>query len=201
MRRVEALKAKVAKNSRAQPTKRDAILKAMLHVVVEGGFHEAPMSAISKRAGASAGVIYHHFRSKQEIIEALYEQVRERKTAGILKGYQPGMEARAAFLLVWTNMYDFYRRHKREMRFMEQYRNAGFPCVPEESLWTADERDLMVRFRRRSDGGELMDWPPEVMEQMSVGLAERLASLPRKLSAVDLRAVGEAVWESIRAKD
>ena len=187
--------------TKRNPGKRDAILAAMLDVVVEGGFHEAPMSAIAKRAGASAGVIYHHFASKQEIIDVLYAQVREIKTAGILKGYRPEMESRDAFLLVWTNMYHFYRKHKREMRFVEQYLNAGFACVPEESLWTAEERDLMRRFRRRSEGGELRDWPPAVLEQMSVGLAERLAKLPVKLSAGDLRAVGEAVWESIRARD
>jgi AcrR family transcriptional regulator len=44
----------------AQPNKRNAILNAMLDVVVERGFHEATMSLISERAGASAGVIYHH---------------------------------------------------------------------------------------------------------------------------------------------
>ena len=190
-----------ARDSRtAGRSKREAILAAMLDVVVEGGFHEAPMSVISKRAGASAGVIYHHFASKQDIIEALYAQVRAIKTAGILKGYKPEMESRTAFLLVWTNLYEFHRRHKREMRFVEQYRNAGFACVPEESLWTAEEQDLMQRFRSRRDGGELMDWPPEVMQEMSVGLVERLAKLPGKLSAAELRAVGEAVWESIRAK-
>lgn len=42
-------------------TKREAILHAALDLVVEGGFHTAPMSAIGRRAKASAGVIYHHF--------------------------------------------------------------------------------------------------------------------------------------------
>ena len=189
------------KQKKAKPGKREAILEAMLDVVVEGGFHEAPMSLISQRAGASAGVIYHHFASKQEIIEALYERVRALKTAGILKGYKPGMDAEAAFLLVWTNMYGFYRRHKREMRFLEQYQNAGFACAPEESFWTPEEHDLMQRFRGRKQGGELKDWPPAVMQEMTVGLAERLAKMPGKLGARELREIGLAAWESVRAED
>ena len=179
-------------------SKREAILEAMLDVVVEGGFHEAPMSVIARRAGASAGVIYHHFASKQEIIDALYVGVRAIKSAGIMKGYKPGMAAEEGFLLVWTNMYGFYRRHKREMRFLEQYQNAGFVCAPDETFWTPEEHDLMRRFRGRGQGGELKDWPPAVMQEMTAGLAERLAKMPEKLGARELREIGLAAWESVR---
>ena len=49
-----------------QANKREAILNAMLDVVAERGFHEAPMSLVSERSGASAGVIYHHFENKEQ---------------------------------------------------------------------------------------------------------------------------------------
>src|ERR1019366_10204574 len=58
--------------SKVKPTKREAILDATLDVVVERGFHEAPMSLISERSGASRGVIYAHFESKEEIVQALH---------------------------------------------------------------------------------------------------------------------------------
>jgi TetR/AcrR family transcriptional regulator, repressor of fatR-cypB operon len=75
--------------AKPKPNKRDAILNAMLDVVAERGFHEAPMSLIAERSGASAGVIYHHFASKEAIIQALYERVRELKRASLLAGYPP----------------------------------------------------------------------------------------------------------------
>jgi AcrR family transcriptional regulator len=90
-----------------RPSKREAILNAMLDVVAERGFHEAPMSLIAERSGASAGVIYHYFESKEAIIQALYERVRELKRAGLLQGYSPEMDAKEAFILVWSNWYDF----------------------------------------------------------------------------------------------
>jgi AcrR family transcriptional regulator len=40
--------------SAIRANKRDAILDAMLDVAVERGFHEAPMSLIAERSGASA---------------------------------------------------------------------------------------------------------------------------------------------------
>ena len=61
---------------RPKPSKRDAILDAMLDIVVERGFHDAPMFLIVQRSGASAGFIYHYFSSKEEIIHAVYESIR-----------------------------------------------------------------------------------------------------------------------------
>ena len=178
-------------------TKRDAILNAMLDVVVERGFHEAPMSLIAERSGASAGVIYHHFASKEEIIQALYDRVKATKLESILEGYSPEMDAKDAFILAWTNTYRFYRQHQRELRFLDQYEAAGFVCRPEESAAAEFER----RFRSRSKGGVLNGLPPEVIQEMTLGLAGRLAKQPRALGAAVLRKVAEKLWESVRAED
>jgi AcrR family transcriptional regulator len=188
--------------SKSKPTKRDAILNAMLDVVVERGFHEAPMSLVSKRSGASAGVIYHHFASKEEIIQALYERVRTLKRASLLEGYSPEMDAKHAFILVWTNTYHFYRKHLRELRFLDQYENAGFVCRPDKNSRPDRERtEFERRFRSRSKGGVLNDLPPEVIQELTLGLAARLAKQPRKLGPSVLRSVAEKVWEAVRATD
>ena len=182
-------------------SKRDAILDAMLEVVVEQGFHEAPMSLISERSGASAGVIYHHFSSKQEIIEALYQRIRALKRDSFLAGYSPEMEAREAFIQLWMNLYNFYRKHLREMRFLEQYESAGFACAPHEASMDREEAHIFRRFQGRSQGGVLKDWPLEVLQELTIGLVERLARRPRKLTQAVLRDVGATVWEAVRAND
>lgn len=188
--------------SQVKPNKRDAILNAMLDVVAERGFHEAPMSLISERSRASAGVIYHHFASKEEIIQALYDQVRALKRASLLEGYRPEMDAKEAFIQVWTNTYRFYRKHLRELRFLDQYESAGFVCLPDKTsqpdkLRTEFER----RFRARSKGGVLNELPPTVIQELTLGLAARLAKQPRNLAPRVLRNVAEKVWESVRATE
>lgn len=186
--------------SKAKPTRRDVILDAMLDVVVERGFHEAPMSLIEKRSGASAGVIYHHFASKEEIIQALYERVRALKRASLLEGYSPDMDAKDALIQVWTNTYHFYRKHLRELRFLDQYETAGFHCRPDKNSNADQERtEFERRFRSRSKGGVLNELPREVIEELTLGLAARLAKQPRKLTPRVLRNVAEKVWESVRA--
>jgi len=185
--------------AKTKPTKREAILNAMLDVVVERGLHDAPMSLIAERSGASAGVIYHHFASKEEIIQALYERVHALKSASFLKGYSAGMEAEQAFLMLWNNAYHFYRKHSREMRFLEQYESAGFVCEVEADRLGAEGAEMQRRFRARAKGGVLNDWPGEVMGELTLGLVARLARLPQKLSPAVLREVGEKMWEAVRA--
>lgn len=182
-----------------KPNKRDAIVDAMLDLVVERGFHDAPMSVLARRAGASAGVIYHHFRSKDEIIQALYGRVSALKYASIFAGYSPELDPHEAFLLLWTNAYTFHREHRQELRFLEQYTAAGFPCQPAVA---PDDPNLLAfqqRFTPQSQGGVLRDLPPAVLEEMSIGLAIRLASLPDPLGSADLRLIAESVWEAVRA--
>ena len=180
--------------------KRDAILQAMLDVVVEGGFHDAPMSLIAERAGASPGVIYHHFRSKQQIIHDLYQQVHADQVAGYLKGYRPGMEAREAFLHVWKNVYAYCRKHVREMRFLEQCELAGFTCEPLETK-SPEQKEFARRFGSRSKGGVMKDWPDDLLNELTLNMVQRLARLPKRLPAPVLHEVAMAMWDAASAPD
>ncbi len=191
-----------AKLTKPKPSKRDAILAAMLDVVVEQGFHDAPMSLIAERAAVSAGLIYHHFPSKEAIIQALYERVVALKMESFLEGFSLEMEPKASFVQGWQNLYSFYRKHQKEMRFLEQYENAGFASPPTQGTTPPDERiaAFMRRFTNRSKGGVLNEWPLEVLQEMTIGLEARLAKLPRNLPTALLRAIAESMWEAIRAK-
>jgi AcrR family transcriptional regulator len=161
------------------------------------------MSLISERSGASAGVIYHHFASKEEIIQAVYERVRALKRTSLLEGYSPEMDAKEAFIRVSMNAYRFYRRHLRELRFLDQYESAGFVCtLPDKNSQPDQERGAFERrFSSRSKGGVLNDLPPEVIQELTFGLVARLAKQPRKLTPRVLRSVAEKVWEAVKATD
>jgi len=184
-----------------KPSKRDAILEAMLDLVVERGFHDAPMSLLSKQSGASAGVIYHYFGSKDEIIQALYEHIRTLKIEAFLGDFSPDQDPRETFLRGCLNVYNFYRKHKREMRFYDQYKHAGFACAPD--VKQEDERTTAYarRFSSKSKGGVLNEWPAEVLQEITLNLVIRLASQPRKLPEPLLLEIAEGIWQMVKAKE
>ena len=184
--------------SKEKSGKREVILNAMLDVVVERGFHEAPMSLISERSGASAGIIYHYFKSKEEIIGELYGRVRDMKRTRLLDGYTPEMKAKDAVTHVWINAYNFYKQHQRDMRFLEQCEAAAV-VVPLNKSVAPDPRqiDFERRFKGRSQGGVLADLPASVLHEITLGLAARLARQPGKLTRAEQSAVADRVWQFV----
>ena len=185
---------------KAKPSKRDAILDAMLDLVVERGFHDAPMSLVAQRSGASAGVIYHYFGSKEEIIQALYDRIRALKIEALIGDFSPVQDTRENFIQGCVKLYGFYRKHKREMRFYEQYEHAGFSCSTDAA--EADERVVAFarHFSNRSKGGVLNEWPIGVIEELTIGVVVRLAGRTRKLPESLLREIADGLWQMVKAK-
>jgi len=180
--------------------KRTAILDAMLDLVVERGFHAAPMSKLAKKSGASAGVIYHYFPSKEDIIHALYAKVKSEKRHFMLKGYSQDMDPAVGFQKVWINAYRFYRQQNRESRFLELYETSTFSrdVGNAETVSVGEARDQFVAtFRSRRDGGLFKNLPTPVLYEMSIGLALRLARRQEELRPPVLQKIASTVWKSL----
>jgi len=52
-----------------------AILDATLHLVAENGMHGMSMDAVAARAGVSKATIYRRWKSKEELVEGLLDQL------------------------------------------------------------------------------------------------------------------------------
>jgi AcrR family transcriptional regulator len=180
--------------------KKEAILKAMLDLIVERGFHNAPMSVLAKRSGASPGVIYHYFPSKDDLIHALYLRIASVKREVLLIGYSEEMTPREAFLHVWLNAYRFYRTHLRETRFLDQYLNSPYcsaAAAGETQHSDPNIARLLKLMRPRKKGGILKDLPPEAIHSLSFGLAANLAKAPKSFPAATLKYIAETAWTAI----
>jgi AcrR family transcriptional regulator len=180
--------------------KKAAILDAMLDLVVKRGLHDAPMSALTKRSGASPGVIYHYFPSKDKLIHAVFERVAATKHEAFFKGYSHAMSARASLLHIWLNAYRFYRTHRKEARFLDQYLNSPYCKAGEEDeSESADPtvKRIMKWMRPKKHGGVLKDLPPEALDSLTLGLAASLAKAPKDFSKETLTQIAETVWAAI----
>lgn len=64
-------------NEARSEARRGQILDAALACFAREGFHQTTMADIAREAGISAGAIYRHFRSKDDVIKASTEARRE----------------------------------------------------------------------------------------------------------------------------
>jgi AcrR family transcriptional regulator len=183
-----------------KPDKREAILKAMLDLVVERGFDNAPMSVLARRSGASPGVIYHYFPSKDDLIQAVYARVASIKHEVFFEGVSADESPRDALFTIWLNAYKFYRGHRKETRFLDQYLNSSHcgPGAESASDFANHESARILKWLRpKKKGGILKDLPPEAIQSLTLGLAASLAKAPRAFSTATLKSVAETVWDAI----
>jgi len=68
------------KASKSEKTK-EHIINTALKLFSEQGFEKTTMRAIAKEAGLSLGASYYHFRSKEELVLAFYQQTADTSAA------------------------------------------------------------------------------------------------------------------------
>jgi len=56
--------------------KRNAILDAATHLFAERGLTAAPTSEISKQAGVAEGTLFTYFKTRTDLINALYREIK-----------------------------------------------------------------------------------------------------------------------------
>jgi AcrR family transcriptional regulator len=60
--------------STAQEDKRRLILDAAVRVFARNGYHTSRVADIAEEAGVAHGLLYHYFRSKEELLETIFRE-------------------------------------------------------------------------------------------------------------------------------
>lgn len=65
-----------SKNNQTKGQRTERLLKDVgLDILVEQGFHDLKVTDVSKRAGLSAGVFYIYFKSKEELVSVIFDEL------------------------------------------------------------------------------------------------------------------------------
>jgi AcrR family transcriptional regulator len=183
--------------------KRSAILDAALELIAERGFHNTPVSMITEVSGVSAGIVYHYFDSKDELIQELYREVKLDMMQSITDGYSDDLSYRERFEQLWANSIRHVISHPDQARFMEQFENSSYlePTLPDAV--TIEVERIIGFYTNGVADGVLKDLPVPVLLSLSTGVAASL--LKQHLAGVlvlddDLSAVAAGgCWDAISA--
>jgi AcrR family transcriptional regulator len=106
--------------------KRDEIMGAALELIVEHGFHGAPMAMIAERAGVGAGTIYRYFENKDIMIHELYRDLEERIYPVLLEGYTREMPFRGQFVHLGTALLRYFIDNPLDFSYLEQFHHSPY---------------------------------------------------------------------------
>ena len=81
--------------------KRNAILDAATRLFAERGLTAAPTSEISKQAGVAEGTLFTYFRTKDDLISALYREIKLELADAMMSDFPRKKNVRTRLRHVW----------------------------------------------------------------------------------------------------
>ncbi|HEY0391987.1 MAG TPA: TetR/AcrR family transcriptional regulator [Solirubrobacterales bacterium] len=103
--------------SKAPPIdKRRQILDAAIRVFARQGFHSTRVSDIADEAGVAYGLVYHYFKSKDEVLNELFSERWSLLLSAIEESDQSGISPRAKLEAVAGFIVDSYRHDPELMK-------------------------------------------------------------------------------------
>lgn len=91
--------AKATKTQKGEQTKA-LILRTALEMLRERGYENTTMRAIAKEAGVSLGNAYHYFGSKEDLIQAFYQQTHNEHVTRSTRGLQEQLTLKERLLSI-----------------------------------------------------------------------------------------------------
>jgi AcrR family transcriptional regulator len=174
-----------------------AVRRALRVLVAERGFHGASMSAIAAEAGVATGTAYTHYASKDEVVLAAYFETKAELGAAAVAGLEPGMDAEERFRAIWLASYRHLAANPDHALFLLQvdcspYREAVHAAVTE-----GDDGPLTAEASSPEMAARLLPLPLEVLYELGLAPAVRLAAADARIPADSLDQIAGACWRAI----
>lgn len=175
------------------------VRRAFLELVAERGFH-ASMGAVATRAGVAAGTIYVHYASKNDLVVAVYREVKRDLGAAAVSGVPPEAPPADRFRVIWRNVLQHLTADPVRARFLIQVDASPSAHVAHAAAVQDGDDPLMAAAAAPDMVGLLVDLPAEYLYDLAFGPAVRLAARIGGASDLDRQATDsliDACWRSI----
>jgi AcrR family transcriptional regulator len=185
--------------------KRGDIIQASLDLIVEHGFHGAPMSMIAKKAGVGAGTIYRYFENKDVLITELHRELEEQLVATCTEGYSKEKPIRERFFYCGITLLRYFVAHPITFRFIEQYYNSpyGVALRRNKSSYKSSARTIFNDLFEQAKAEQIIkDLPLFVHAALVVGpivslVRDHILGVVELDDAIIMESI-EAIWDGIK---
>ncbi|MBN2894532.1 MAG: TetR/AcrR family transcriptional regulator [Campylobacterales bacterium] len=121
----------------------------------EAGFHATPTSRIAKLSGVATGTLFHHFASKEALINELYIYVKRRLREVLRHELDATLDFRAQLLRLWCTDVRWFLAHYDEFIFVRQYCDLHLIDARTKELLYQDFEPFIELFRSAIAAGAM----------------------------------------------
>ncbi len=104
--------------------KRKALMEAAIDLFSTQGFHATPTQQISDRAGVSAGTLFRYFRTKEDLIDALYSSIHRALADVVDEAIRPGIPVEEQIKNVKRQVLQWMFENPKQTLFFEQFTSS-----------------------------------------------------------------------------
>lgn len=180
-----------------------AIAKATFTLVEQTGLSGLTMAAIAREAHLATGTLYVYFKSKEELLVALYEQAKTETAASLMQGDDPALPMRTRFQRMWLNWLEHRLAHSAQVVFLEQYYNSPWFSEASRNLSARLIKDWVDLIEAAKAQQILKDVPTPLLINSFGGSVRETANLLRAgtlaRSDAHLAMAFGLCWDGIKA--
>ena len=100
--------------------KRNAILDAATRLFAERGLTAAPTSEISKQAGVAEGTLFTYFETKDDLINALYQEIKLELADAMMSDFPRKKNVRTRLRHVWDRYVNWGIANSKQRKALAQ---------------------------------------------------------------------------------
>jgi len=173
-----------------------AVRQALRTLVGQRGFHGASMSAIAAEAGVATGTAYTHYGSKDDLVLAAYLETKAELSAAVTTQIDPEADAAERFRGMWLASYRHLASKPGHARFLLQVDSSPYRARAYEAL--AREGDpILEQAATPALAARLLPLPLDVLYELGLAPAVRLAASGTELSDAELETISDACWRAV----
>lgn len=146
-------------------TKREHILAAALELFVANGFEKTPTSAISKAAGVATGTLFHHFKTKGDLIGTLYFELKMELRDRVFSKLQGSDNLKDILFSMASGMIEWSLESPGKFHFMVQFGESSL--IPSSTRERVEEAfgEISALLKSGIEKEIFYDLPEELMRR------------------------------------
>jgi TetR/AcrR family transcriptional repressor of multidrug resistance operon len=153
------------------------------------------MSAVAKAAGVATGTTYTHYASKDELVLAAYLETKAELHAAATAGLDAQDDPASRFRAIWLATYRHLSANQEHALFLLQVDASPYRADAHEASLAAAGDPLL---EQASDiAAQLQPLPLDVLYELGLAPAVRLAVTATGLSDQELTAAADACWRAV----
>jgi AcrR family transcriptional regulator len=173
------------------------IRRALVELVAGHGFRGTSMAAVAEQAGVATGTAYVHYQSKDALVVAAFYEVKAAIAAAAGSAVSVATTPEDRFHDIWLAVYRYLAADPAQAKFLMQFEASPYAADAHAEYAEETDDELMQAAMADDMAEALVDLPVDVLFDLGLGPAVRLAASGTQLDGEALETLVAACWRAV----